>query len=61
MVRHGDAADPDFTKELLRLGLLKQETLTVTGADGASVALGEYWVVDEERLQSFSLGDPSPT
>ncbi|WP_432076279.1 SapC family protein [Streptomyces wuyuanensis] len=48
----------EFTKELLRLRLLKQETLTVTGADGTSVALGEYWVVDEERLQSFSLGDP---
>lgn len=48
----------EFTRQLLRLDLLKQETLTVTGADGTSVALGEYWVVDEERLQSLGLGDP---
>ncbi|WP_137989450.1 SapC family protein [Streptomyces vilmorinianum] len=48
----------NFTKELLRLDLLKQQTLTVTPAGGDTVQIGEYWAVDEERLKEIGTGDP---
>ncbi|UYQ64944.1 SapC family protein [Streptomyces peucetius] len=47
----------DFMKELLRLDLLEQRTITMPRPGGATVEIGNIWVISEERLREIGAGD----
>ncbi|ELS57170.1 putative SapC family protein [Streptomyces viridochromogenes Tue57] len=49
----------DFVQELLRLDLLEQRTTTMARPGGATVGIGDIWVISEERLREIGA-DGSP-